>query len=247
MKYKIVRDDISKFEADAIVLPSNPKLIEGSGSSSAIFERAGRKKLKKACSELVKKYGDIYVGSSMPTSGYDLEATFIIHTVVPKWVDGNHDEYELLGSAYYSALKEADLLSCHSVAIPLLGSGMNGFDIRVSFEIADKIITDYVPENKLQEVYLIVYGKKTMAMLRKMDRTVIENIDDSYVLTKDEQYRKPVEKAARYLKDIGELFVNDAIKMVTEMLGDPEYRKKLIAQGAAFAAMVIKAYFFGGQ
>ena len=76
MKYSCVRNDISKMETDAIVLPANPKLRIGSGTSKAIFENAGIDKLKKACKEWTKKYGDIWVGSSVPTLGYDLPAKY---------------------------------------------------------------------------------------------------------------------------------------------------------------------------
>ena len=103
MEYKIVRDDISKFSADAIVIPANPLLKEGSGTSNAIFSKAGKKELKKACSDVVNRLGQIYVGTAVPTLAFKMDADFIIHAVTPRWIDGQHNEYELLSSAYYAS------------------------------------------------------------------------------------------------------------------------------------------------
>ena len=88
MKFDLVKTNIVNVSADAIVLPANEKLKEGSGTSTAIFEAAGRKQLTQAC----KKIGSCEVGSAVPTLAYNLNAKYIIHAVVPKWIDGNHDE-----------------------------------------------------------------------------------------------------------------------------------------------------------
>ena len=124
MPFKIVRNDITKMQVDAIVLPANPQLKEGGGTSKAVFAAAGRSKLKEACAE----YGHCDVGAAVPTPAFGLNAQYILHAVTPRWKDGNHEEYELLSSAYLSALKLADIMQCQSVAIPLLASGHNGFD-----------------------------------------------------------------------------------------------------------------------
>jgi len=49
MKFEIIRNDITNMNVDAIVLPANSKLKEGTGTSNAIFEKAGRKELVNAC------------------------------------------------------------------------------------------------------------------------------------------------------------------------------------------------------
>ena len=96
MNFRIEKGDIINCDVDAIVLPANQKLKEGPGTSRAIFTAAGRKQLKDACS----KIGSCDVGSAVPTSGYNLDADYINCAVVPKWVDGSHDEYELTPHIY---------------------------------------------------------------------------------------------------------------------------------------------------
>ena len=43
MKFDLVKTNIINIHTDAIVLPANEMLKEGSGASTAIFEAAGRK------------------------------------------------------------------------------------------------------------------------------------------------------------------------------------------------------------
>lgn len=92
MQFEVVRNDITNMAVDAIVLPANLKFREGSGTSKAIFEKAGRKELEKDCKGALKKYRQIYLGGAIPTLAYNLDAKLIIHSNVPKWVDGEHQE-----------------------------------------------------------------------------------------------------------------------------------------------------------
>ncbi|MBR3242707.1 MAG: macro domain-containing protein, partial [Parasporobacterium sp.] len=66
MNYEIIRDDISKFNGNAVVLPANTKLKEGPGASAAIYEAAGKKELTAACAVARKKYGKLSTGMAVP-------------------------------------------------------------------------------------------------------------------------------------------------------------------------------------
>lgn len=67
MVLKFFKGNIADAKVDAIVLPANTKLKEGSGASEAIYKAAGRKELTRAC----KKIGSCEMGSAVPTLGYD--------------------------------------------------------------------------------------------------------------------------------------------------------------------------------
>ena len=54
MDFTITNTNIVRVTADAIVLPANRHLKEGSGASRAIFEAAGRKELAEKSLELLK-------------------------------------------------------------------------------------------------------------------------------------------------------------------------------------------------
>ncbi len=52
MPFLLIRDDITRVAADAIVNPANPLLREGSGTSRAIHLAAGEAQLKRACERI---------------------------------------------------------------------------------------------------------------------------------------------------------------------------------------------------
>lgn len=150
----VVSGNIADAKADAIVLPANENLLEGPGASAAIFEAAGRSELTEAC----RKEGKCKVGSAVVTPAFNLDADYIIHAVVPKWRGGKHNEYDLLCSAYLSALNLADEMECESVAFPLLASGNNGFDYSMAFDIAKLSIQSFKASH-LKQVFLVLFNK----------------------------------------------------------------------------------------
>ena len=231
MKFEIIRNDITNMKVDAIVLPANSKLKEGTGASNAIFEKAGRKELVKAC----KEHEPVEVGSSVPTLAYNLDAKYILHTVVPKWKNGKHHEYELLSTAYFSTLYLADQIGCESVAFPLLASGNNGFDLQLAYEIAKESIESFEPKKALNKVYLTVYGRNVVMMLESAGIEVQEIIDEMYVLQKQDERKLPIQRVVDDSKEIAQKFLEDSWKMAKKHLNDPENRKKLIEQGAKIA------------
>lgn len=153
MQFEIIKANIVDVVSDAIVLPANEVLKEGIGTSKAIFNAAGRKELTQAC----EKLGHCNIGSAVPTLAYNLTSKYIIHAVVPKWIDGQHSEYDLLSSAYLASLNIAEVIGCESVAFPLLASGNNGFDKQLAFRIAEESIKSF-ESVKLKKVFLVVYG-----------------------------------------------------------------------------------------
>ena len=247
MDFRIIRNDITNMKTDAIVLPANTLLKEGSGTSKAIFEKAGRAQLEKACADFLEKYHHVHVGDAVVTSGFNLDAKYIIHAVLPKWIDGDHEEYALLSTAYLSVLYWADTIGCDSVAFPLLASGNNKFDLSLAFEIAKESIESFEPKNKLKDVYLVMYGARATALVRENGFDVEEMIDSRYVLENDESHKnkghriadeikKAAGKAGGFVVKYAELFAKDSVGMAQEYFDDEENRKKLIKKGAEIAA-----------
>jgi O-acetyl-ADP-ribose deacetylase (regulator of RNase III) len=239
MQFEIIRNDLTNMAVDAVVLPANLRLREGSGTSKAIFEKAGRKELEKACKGALRKYGQLDVGGAIPSLAYKLEAKYIIHAIVPKWVDGEHHEYELLSSAYLSALGMADVMSCESIAFPLLASGNNGFDLNIAFEIAKESIESYEPTNKLKRVMLVLYDAKAMQIARTQGFFIEEVIDDVYILANDESYESPGQRALNGGMDLAGKFLDDGINMAMAYLDDQENRNKILQGGIIIAQMAM--------
>ena len=183
MPFLMIRNDITKVAADAIVNPANRNLLQGSGTSRAIYQAAGEQELTAACEAI----GYCDLGKAVCTPAFRLPAKYIFHAVCPAWQGGLFGEAEQLAGAYHSALELAAEYQCESVAFPLLSSGNYGYPKEQAFRIAVDTITQYVMEHDLT-VYLVLYDRHSLAVSRKLSASVEEYIDDHYVAQNDESY-----------------------------------------------------------
>lgn len=233
MQFSVQRNDIANMAVDAIVLPANSRLMIGSGASRAIFDRAGKDELEKECklrlTEAKRKKAKLVPGATVATHAFALPASVILHTIVPRWKDGKHDEYQQLCLAYLSALSTADRMGLTSLAIPVLASGNNGFDADLAIEVATKSIEAFKPDNKLSQVILVTFGEDITRKVRELGYDVEEAIDQSYVLDQEinqlkAHQAKPVKKPTIPVIDVGPV-----IDLANEWLNSPEVKKLLMA------------------
>ena len=138
MPLEIVRNDITKMQADAIVNTANPRPIVGGGVDRAIHQAAGAELLATR-----KEIGDIATGEAAITPAFKLSATYVIHTVGPVWQDGEHGERELLASCYTKSLQLAVANKCQSIAFPLISAGVFGCPPEIALATATQAIRDF--------------------------------------------------------------------------------------------------------
>lgn len=183
MPMVVVRNDITRIEADAIVNPANRRLEHGNGTSDAIFQRAGTEKLEKACHAI----GTCEPGCAVATEGFSLPCRYIIHAVGPLYVDGGRGEEALLRSAYLSALKLAQEKGCKSIAFPLLSSGNMKYPKEEAMRVALTVIGEYVIQHDLL-VYLVVYDNESFELSKKLFAQVRNHIDEEYIAKNPEKH-----------------------------------------------------------
>ena len=172
MGFEIVRSDITAIRADAIVNTANPEPVIGFGTDSAVHAAAGPKLLKAR-----QKIGAIAVGESASTRAFDLPAKYVLHTVSPMWLDGQHGEPELLYRAYTNTLRLAKKLRCRSVAFPLLAAGSYGFPHEVALKTAIRAFTDFLLETDLC-IILAVFDKAAFSLAGSLFDYLKSYIDD---------------------------------------------------------------------
>lgn len=235
MKFKIIKANIVDVASDAIVLPANEALKEGSGTSKAIFTAAGRKELTKACKEL----GHCSTGSAIPTLAYNLSSKSIIHAVVPKWIDGEHSEYDLLSSAYLASLNIAEVMGCESVAFPLLASGNNGFDKQLAVRIAEESIKSFEGVN-LNKVFLVVYGDTMGTYMKSLGYNVL--VIPAHVKMNDKKihHQDKQKKLIADGKDVAQDILEAQLEKAIEWIKKPENQKILFEAGIAVFKLAFK-------
>lgn len=177
MPIKIVRNDITKIECDAIVNAANSTLLGGGGVDGAIYKAAGKGLLLECM-----KLGGCKVGQAKITKAYKLPCKFVIHTVGPKWKGGQNGEKEFLESCYRESLKIAVDNNCESVAFPLISSGVYGYPKNQALKVAVDSITSFLIDHDML-VYLVVFDKSAFQISEKLFSDISSYIDDKYVDT----------------------------------------------------------------
>ena len=184
MPFQIIRNDITKVKADAIVNTANPDVAIGAGVDSAIYKAAGEEKLLAARA----KIGRLDQGEVGITPAFNLGVKYIIHASGPWWDGGDHGEAELLKACYDKSLELAYKHKCKSIAFPLLATGTYGFPQKLGIEIAVDSFTRFLTEHEM-EIFLVVFGQKSVRISGELGEEVRCYIDDDYVTeTLDKEY-----------------------------------------------------------
>ncbi len=226
MPMKIVRNDITKMKVDAIVSPSNNALNVGGGVNGCVHRAAGRRLL-----EDCKALGGCETGCAKITKGYKLPCKYVIHTVGPRWLDGEHEEQEKLISCYRASLALAKEAKCESIAFPLISSGYCGYPKDKALRIAVDTIAGFLTENDMT-VYIVIFDKKSYGISEKLFSDIEEYIDNRYA---DELLNKEPERYRLlhgYSKDIlpaanaiAAPVLEDALKQLDESFSEMLLRK----------------------
>ena len=185
MPFKIVRNDITKMNTQAIVNTANEFVEVGTGCDTAIYKAAGYDELLAYRRDNI---GNVSQGEVFITPGFNLPAEYIIHAVSPYFIDGSEGEEEKLRSCYRKSLQLAAEHSIRSIAFPLISTGGFGYPKEEGMRIAIDEISAFLIQHDML-VYLVVFGDKMTALGGKIYPDLEEYIDQNYVETRiDEEY-----------------------------------------------------------
>lgn len=160
----LAEGDITKQDTDAIVNAANKSLRGGGGVDGAIH-RAGGPRILEEC----KKIGGCETGEAVITTGGNLKAKYVIHTVGPIYRDGLHNEPKLLENAYKNSLKLASSKGIKSIAFPSISTGAYGYPLEQAAEIALKTAITYLKEyTDIELIRFVLFGQKTYEVYEKI-------------------------------------------------------------------------------
>ena len=181
MPFKIIKNDITKVKADAIVNTVNPNVKIGEGVEYAIYNAAGKDELLKER----EKLGYLPPGEVGITPAFKLNAKYIIHVSSPVWTGIWYGERPpesvftkdtiLLGNCYMKALYIAAENGCKSIAFPLLATGTYKFPKEIGMAVAVRAFTEFLKHYDM-EIFLVVFGEDSSnisgSLFRKVKRFV---------------------------------------------------------------------------
>lgn len=164
---KLVQGDITKIAADAIVNAANTSLLGGGGVDGAIH-RTGGSAILQDCQRIRARQGGCAVGEAVISTAGNLQASYVIHTVGPRWQDGLHGEPELLAKAYASCFALIAEHGIQTVAFPNISTGIYRFPKQLAAEIALAAIRNGLEANpQLQQVTVVCFEPDSYQIYRQ--------------------------------------------------------------------------------
>lgn len=163
-KLTLQKGDITKHKVDAIVNAANSSLLGGGGVDGAIHRAAGPGLLAEC-----RNLGGCPAGEAKVTSGYNLLAKFVIHTVGPVWHGGTDNEPMLLANCYRKSLEIAENLKLRTLAFPNISTGVYRFPKRDAAEIAIGEVRKFIQKSEfLEEIIFVTFDDENYSIYSEL-------------------------------------------------------------------------------
>ena len=160
IKISIIQGDITEQSTDAIVNAANSSLMGGGGVDGAIH-RAGGPAILEECKRVIARHGRLPAGKAVITTGGNLKARYVIHTVGPVWRGGNKGEPDILASCYRESLKLAIENNLSGISFPSISTGAYGYPVSKAAEVALSTVIDFLNESvaSIKEIVFVLFDR----------------------------------------------------------------------------------------
>ena len=167
-RIELIKGDITKLKVDAIVNAANSSLMGGGGVDGAIH-RAGGAAILEECKKIVGRQGGCKTGEAVITTGGNLPARYVIHTVGPVWNGGKNNEAILLANCYRNSLQLAVEHKISSIAFPNISTGIYDYPKKEAAEIAIRTVTDFLNQKDvIDKVYFVCFDEENYQLYQAL-------------------------------------------------------------------------------
>ncbi|MGD0072228.1 MAG: O-acetyl-ADP-ribose deacetylase [Candidatus Bathyarchaeia archaeon] len=172
---QLIKGDITDVETDVIVNAANSSLMGGGGVDGAIHRKGGSKILEECKRIRATEWPDgLPTGKAVITSGGNLKAKHVIHTVGPVWLGGFHVEAELLKQAYKNSLRLAVAKGLKTIAFPSISTGAYGYPIEDASRIAVRTVKEFLEkEDKLEKVVFVLFSERDFEIYLETAKSIL--------------------------------------------------------------------------
>lgn len=161
----VIKGDITKVRADAIVNAANSSLLGGGGVDGAIH-RAGGSEILEACRTIIARQGGCKIGEAVITTAGRLPAKYVIHTVGPVWNGGLNNEKEKLKNCYFNSLNMAVKNNCGSIAFPNISTGVYGYPKEEAAAIAVRTVREFLVNHSPLDVIFVSFDDESKQIVQ---------------------------------------------------------------------------------
>lgn len=161
---RIVQGDITDQTTDAIVNAANSTLMGGGGVDGAIHRRGGPRIVEECKRIRATQWPQgLPTGKAVITTGGNLKAKYVIHTVGPIWHGGKSGEAELLRDCYANSLKLAVDEGIRSISFPSISTGAYGYPIQEAAKVALAAVREFLESSDgLDEVVFVLFSQSDL-------------------------------------------------------------------------------------
>ncbi len=163
----VIQGDITKLDVDAIVNAANSSLLGGGGVDGAIH-RAGGPAILEECKQIRNRQGGCKTGEAVITTGGNLKARHVIHTVGPVWNGGSNREPELLANAYRNSLELAVEKNCATIAFPNISTGIYGYPKNDAAMVAVNTVKEFLQTQPGLQVTFCCFDEENYRIYKKL-------------------------------------------------------------------------------
>ena len=152
--------DITREIVDAIVNAANSTLLGGGGVDGAIHD-AGGKQILEECQKIRRDEfpKGLPTGKVVITSGGNLSAKFVIHTVGPIYGRNQDKDATLLANCYKNSLRLAVKNNLETISFPSISTGAFSYPKHEAAKTASRAIKDFLAEDKIiKQINLVFFS-----------------------------------------------------------------------------------------
>ena len=162
---RVIKGDITKVHADALVNPANSLLIMGGGVAGAL-KRAGGEEIEREA----LRHAPLPVGRAIATTAGRLPARYIIHTPTMER-PAMRTTVDKIRQATIAALKLAEELGLKSLAFPGMGTGVGGVNPQDAAKAMVQAIKEHMEMgSNISYVLLVAYTQELFeAFCKELD------------------------------------------------------------------------------
>ncbi len=158
--------DLTREDVDAIVNAANSSLLGGGGVDGAIH-RAGGPAILAECRQIreTRYHAGLPTGEAVITTGGNLRARHVIHTVGPIYGQHGGKEAELLAACYENSIALAARQALATLAFPAISTGVYGYPKEEAAEVAREAVRRALERHRsIKEVRLVFFDRVPAAL-----------------------------------------------------------------------------------